>query len=142
MKLDCGKVGDLLYRLRREKNLTQKQVADQLNISDKTVSKWERGLGCPDVSLLGELSGLFGVNIRKILAGNLEANGMEAGNLRRIRLLCLPNLRQCHQYDGPRGYLLLWAEAYAPCRPNPRMTATRRLLKIRTTRSTSPSRMR
>ena len=68
--MDCGKVGDLLYRLRREKNLTQKQVADQLNISDKTVSKWERGLGCPDVSLLGELSGLFGVNIEKILADN------------------------------------------------------------------------
>jgi transcriptional regulator with XRE-family HTH domain len=53
--LDCGKVGALLYRLRKEKGMTQWQVANQLNISDKTVSKWERGLGCPDVSLLGTI---------------------------------------------------------------------------------------
>lgn len=90
MKLDCGKVGALLYRLRKEKNLTQKQVADQLNISDKTISKWERGLGCPDVNLLGELSRLFRVNVDKILAGDLEANGTEAGNLRHIKFYVCP----------------------------------------------------
>ncbi|MGW8113996.1 helix-turn-helix domain-containing protein [Caproicibacterium sp. NSD3] len=45
-----------------------------MNLSDKTISKWERGLGCPDVSLIGELSNLFEVNIEKILNGNLESS--------------------------------------------------------------------
>ena len=53
--MDCMKVGKLILQLRTEKGLTQKQVADQLNISNKTISKWECGLGCPDVSLWEEL---------------------------------------------------------------------------------------
>ena len=88
--MDCSKVGALLYRLRREKNMTQKQVAERLNISDKTISKWERGLGCPDVNVLGELSGLFEVNIEKILDGQLVPNRMEAGNLRHIKFYVCP----------------------------------------------------
>ena len=45
------KIGQLIYRLRKEKHLTQLQLANQMNVSDKAISKWERGLGCPDVSL-------------------------------------------------------------------------------------------
>ncbi len=67
--MDCKKVGKLIYELRREKNMTQKQVAELMNISDKTISKWERGLGCPDVSLLLGLSNIFGVSIEGILSG-------------------------------------------------------------------------
>ena len=89
-KLDCSKVGALLYRLRKERDLTQKQVADQMNISDKTISKWERGFGCPDVSLLGELSSLFEVNIEKILNGDLEPNEPDAGNFRRMKFFVCP----------------------------------------------------
>jgi DNA-binding XRE family transcriptional regulator/desulfoferrodoxin (superoxide reductase-like protein) len=88
--MDCGKVGALLYSLRTEMGMTQQQVADRLNISNKTISKWERGLGCPDVSLLGELSGLFQVNIEKILNGSMETNGLEAGNLRHIKFYVCP----------------------------------------------------
>ncbi|MDO9491800.1 helix-turn-helix domain-containing protein [Acetobacterium sp.] len=89
--MDCNKVGVLLKALRKEKAMTQKQVADQMHISDKTISKWERGLGCPDVSLLGELSELFEVNIEKILLGDLELNDMETGNLKRIKFYVCPN---------------------------------------------------
>ncbi|PKM48508.1 MAG: XRE family transcriptional regulator, partial [Firmicutes bacterium HGW-Firmicutes-6] len=89
--MDCNKVGVLLKALRKEKAMTQKQVADQMHISDKTLSKWERGLGCPDVSLLGELSELFEVNIEKILIGELELNDMETGNLKRIKFYVCPN---------------------------------------------------
>lgn len=42
--MDLSKVGQLIYDLRREKGLTQKQLADQMNLSDKTISKWERGV--------------------------------------------------------------------------------------------------
>lgn len=89
-KLDCSKVGTLLFHLRKEKGLTQKQVADRMNLSDKTISKWERGLGCPDVSLLGELSNLFEVNIEKILNGNLEPNAPDSGNFRRMKFYVCP----------------------------------------------------
>lgn len=83
--MDCEKVGNLILQLRKEKNMTQKQVADLLNISDKTVSKWERGLGCPDVSILTELSKIFDINIEKILIGDLEPNDKDGGNMKRIK---------------------------------------------------------
>ena len=83
--LDCVKVGKLLYDLRKEKNMTQKQVAELMNISDKTISKWERGLGCPDVSLLPELSQIFGVSIDGILSGELNQNPVVGGNMRRLK---------------------------------------------------------
>ena len=70
--------------------MTQKELADTINISDRTVSKWERGLGCPDVSLLHELSEVFGVNIEQILTGNLSPNDKEAGNMRTVKFyVCL-----------------------------------------------------
>ena len=89
--MDYEKVGNLILQLRKEKNMTQKQVADLLNISDKTISKWERGLGCPDVSLLSELSKIFDINIEKILLGDLEPNDMEGGNMKRIKFYVCPN---------------------------------------------------
>lgn len=63
--MDCGKVGALIQRLRRENGMTQKALADALHISDRTVSKWERGAGCPDVSLLGGLSAVLKVDMEK-----------------------------------------------------------------------------
>lgn len=88
--MDCTKIGKLLYDLRKEKGMTQKEVADKMNISDKTVSKWERGLGCPDISLLSELSNIFGVNIEKILQGDLSINDTDGGNMKRIKFYVCP----------------------------------------------------
>lgn len=89
--MDCTKVGRLLCRLRKERGWTQKQLADALCLSDRTVSKWERGLGCPDVSLLCELSALFGVDIEKILLGDLQANEEEAGNMKKLKFYVCPD---------------------------------------------------
>lgn len=89
--MDCKKVGKLILDLRKEKELTQKQLANIMNISDKTISKWERGLGCPDVSLLHELSEIFSINIEKILLGNLDSNCIDGGNMKKIRFYVCPN---------------------------------------------------
>lgn len=89
--MDCSKVGALILSLRKEKNMTQKEIADRMNISDKTVSKWERGMGCPDVSLLGELSDILGVNIEKILMGNLEEKDTDGGNMKQIKFYVCKN---------------------------------------------------
>lgn len=83
--MDCKKVGKLIYELRKEKNMTQKQVAELMNISDKTISKWERGLGCPDISLLLGLSDIFGVSIEGILSGEINLNELSGGNMKKIK---------------------------------------------------------
>jgi len=91
VNMDCSSVGKLILRLRKEKGMTQSQLANKMNISDKAVSKWERGLGCPDVSLLGELSKALGVNVEKILLGDLEPNDADGGNMKRIKFFVCPN---------------------------------------------------
>ena len=88
--MDNAKIGSLIYRLRKEKGYTQLQLADILNISDKTISKWERGQGCPDILLLKSLSELFGVDMEKLLAGELDENKKSAGNMRKMNFYICP----------------------------------------------------
>lgn len=80
--------------------MTQKQLADLMNISDKAISKWERGLGCPDVSLLPELSKLLGVNIEELLAGNIEINETIGGNMKKLKFYVCP---QCNNLMTATG---------------------------------------
>ena len=70
--MDQIKTGALIKQLRKEKMLTQKQLAELLNVSDKAVSKWECGNGCPDVSLLSELADIFGTDINILLSGEIN----------------------------------------------------------------------
>lgn len=83
--MNCEKIGQLIYKLRKEKNMTQKQIADEMNISDKTISKWERGLGCPDISLLLELSEILETNVEKILSGEVNLNDPIGGNMNKLK---------------------------------------------------------
>ena len=83
--MDIRKTGELLCSLRKEKGLTQKQAAEILQVSDRTVSKWERGAGLPDVSLWKGISALYGVDIEKILDGNLQKKGVDTGNMKRMK---------------------------------------------------------
>ena len=84
-KMNCERIGQLIYELRKEKKMTQKQVADLLNITDKTISKWERGLGCPDVSLLRELASIFGISVDQLLIGELKINEQVGGKMRNVK---------------------------------------------------------
>lgn len=89
--MDSKKVGRLIFSLRKEKNMTQKDIANALRITVQTVSKWERGIGCPDVSLLGDLANLLGVNIEKILTGDLNEKVGNGGNMRKIKFYTCSN---------------------------------------------------
>ena len=91
--MDARKVGALISKLRKEKGLTQKQLADNMNLSDRTISKWERGYGCPDVSLLADLSTQFGVHIETILEGELPTNDFLGGNMKKSTYFVCPS---CH----------------------------------------------
>ncbi len=67
--MDQEKMGKFISELRKEKGLTQKDIGDKLNISDNSVSKWERGINAPDIYYLGPLSEIFGVSIKELLNG-------------------------------------------------------------------------
>lgn len=88
--MDYEKIGKVIYELRAERNLTQKQLAEELNISDKTVSKWERGAGCPDISLLRELAKFFCVDMEKVLGGSLAENDFVGGNMKKSKFYVCP----------------------------------------------------
>ncbi len=62
-------IGDYISQKRREKNLTQAQLAEQLGVSDKTVSKWENGKSMPDYAVIERLCGALGVSVAELLAG-------------------------------------------------------------------------
>lgn len=84
------KVGNIIRILRQEYNMTQKQLADKMNISDKTVSKWERGLGCPDISLIPKLSDIFGIDTQKLLVGDMTPNNFVGGNMKNSKYYICP----------------------------------------------------
>ena len=88
-----SKVGTIIRTLRQERNMTQQQLADKMNISDKTVSKWERGVGCPDISLLSELSDILGVDTQKLLIGDMTPNDFVGGNMKNTKYFVCPT---CH----------------------------------------------
>ncbi len=62
-------IGKLISKIRKEKGMTQKDLADKLNVTDRAVSKWERGLCCPDISLLKDLSSILDISISKLICG-------------------------------------------------------------------------
>ena len=67
--MSAKKCGEFISQLRKENNLTQKQLAYKLNVSDKAISRWETGKGYPDVSSLLALSEFLGVSVNELLAG-------------------------------------------------------------------------
>lgn len=67
--MDLKKIGVFISKCRKEKKLTQEQLASKLNISDRAISKWERGLSLPDASLMIELCEILGINVNELLSG-------------------------------------------------------------------------
>lgn len=70
--MDNERFGSFLARLRREQGLTQKELADRLNVTDKAVSKWETGKGFPDVKLLEPLAQALGVSLVELMQGKRQ----------------------------------------------------------------------
>lgn len=67
--MDNKKFGDFIKELRKEKQLTQKELGEKLNITDKAISKWERGLSFPDIAVLKDLAEFFEIDISELLNG-------------------------------------------------------------------------
>lgn len=67
--MDQIKTGKFIQEMRKSKNLTQRQLAEKLGLSDKTISKWETGCGLPEVGIMPELCGILGISVNELLAG-------------------------------------------------------------------------
>lgn len=67
--MDNQKFGNFIKKLRKEKGLTQKELGEKLNITDKAISKWERGLSFPDITMLKSLADFFEVDVSELLNG-------------------------------------------------------------------------
>ena len=81
---------ETIRALRERKALTQKQLAEKLCISDKTISKWETGKGLPDISLLEDLARALGVSLTELMTGELQTNENRSANLRRMGFYVCP----------------------------------------------------
>ena len=74
--MDLQKIGTFLKELRKEKELTQEQLAETLNVSRRTVSRWETGSNMPDLDLLVEMADLYQVDLRELLNGERKNEQM------------------------------------------------------------------
>lgn len=74
--MDLQKIGVFLKELRKEKELTQEQLAERLNVSRRTVSRWETGSNMPDLDLMIEMADLYGVDLRELLDGERKSGKM------------------------------------------------------------------
>ena len=85
--MNLKKIGAFMQTLRKEKGLTQEQLAEQFNVSNRTVSRWETGTNMPDISLLVELAEFYSVDIREMIDGerkNENMNQEEKDTLRKV----------------------------------------------------------
>ena len=89
--MDQVKTGELIRSLRQQQGLTQLALANQIGVSDKAVSKWERGCGAPDISLLPALSAALKADAAALLKGEMEPNARSNGNLNKLRCYVCPD---------------------------------------------------
>ena len=75
--MDQIKTGTFLKALRREKGITQEQLAEELGVSGRSISRWETGYNMPDISLLVEIAEFFDVSIPEIIKGERKSESMQ-----------------------------------------------------------------
>ena len=82
--------GNVIKELREKCKLTQAELATKLNVSDKTISKWETAKGYPDISLLEPIAKIFGISITELISGNAVSNVNVSANVMRSKFYVCP----------------------------------------------------
>ena len=78
--MNQDKIGKLIAKLRKEKGLTQQELGEKVNVGSRAVSKWERGLTLPDISIINELSKILGITSDELLKGELDNSKEKSTN--------------------------------------------------------------
>lgn len=112
-RIDNEKFGAFVSELRREKGMTQKDLAQRLFVSDKAVSKWERGLSLPDISLLQPMADILGVSVTELLGGQRmtarEPSAVEVEQIVESAVAVLTAQEEERQRENRRR----WGQRYA-----------------------------
>lgn len=88
--MDRYVTGTVIKELREKYHLTQAELAEKLNISDKTVSKWETAKGYPDISLLEPIAKIFDISVTELISGNAVKNMNVSANMLRSKFYVCP----------------------------------------------------
>lgn len=88
--MDNYVTGAAIKRLREIKNMTQAQLAEKIDVSPKTISKWETQRGLPDLSLLDALAAALGVSVMELMSGNTVINRNVSANMLRSKIYVCP----------------------------------------------------
>ena len=88
--MDNYVTGAAIRQLRERKGLTQAALAEKIDVSPKTVSKWETAKGLPDISLLDAIASALDVSVMELMSGNAVVNRNVSGNMLRSRFYCCP----------------------------------------------------
>ena len=80
-------LGEMISSLRKEKNMTQNDLAEKMNVTDKAVSKWERNLSCPDVNSIPKLAEILGVSVEELLNAQTEQDNSKLEDIINIALI-------------------------------------------------------
>lgn len=87
--MDPEKVGIFIKKLRSNNNLTQQDLADKYNVTYQAVSKWERGINLPDITLLKQMSKDFNIDLEDILDGNMKISNKKRKRIIIVIVICL-----------------------------------------------------
>lgn len=116
-QVDKARLGEFIAEERKRLGLTQRELAGRLYVSDKAVSKWERGLSVPDVGLLIPLADTLGVTVTELLEGRRirPAAGMEMGEVEQVVKKALAFTEEVPEEarQGKRRRRLIWAGCVA-----------------------------
>lgn len=88
--MDQVRTGKLIRTLRLKHNMTQLALADRIGVSDKAVSKWERGCGAPEISILPVLAEALQVDTEALLRGDMKENDPSSGNMNKLDFYYCP----------------------------------------------------
>ena len=88
--MDTYVTGNTIKTLREKMTLTQKELADRIGVSDKTISKWESGRGLPDISLIEPLAVTLKISVAELLSGSLVCNQNRCGNMLHSKFYVCP----------------------------------------------------
>ena len=110
--MDLIKIGKFIANCRKEKNITQEQLAEKLYITDRAVSKWERGLSLPDAGKMLDLCNILGISVNELLNG--EKIDMKDLNKKTEELLL--ELAQQEEMKNNRVEEDIYIEPYCPDR--------------------------
>lgn len=80
-------LGEMISTLRKEKNMTQNDLAEKMNVTDKAVSKWERNLSCPDVNSIPKLAEILNISVEELLNAQTKQENNQTDDIINISLI-------------------------------------------------------